>query len=294
MAYAKQGNPIMDIALARTFIEVVMAGNFVAAATRLNVTQSTVSMRIRSLEKQLGRRLFVRSKAGAALTPAGEQFQRYAVTLTQVWEQACHHIAVPPDYRAFLSVGCQFSLCDGLLVNWLPWMKKNAPDILLRAEYSQPDRLMRRLIEGALDIGVMYAPQSNPGLTIETLFEEKLVLVSAETSNDGDHETEYVYVDWGAEFHSGHSLKLPNISKPSMFLALGSLALQYVIENGCSAYFPERVVRPHLKTGCLARVKDAPEFSLPAYVVYATDGDKDLLNVPLEGLRRIVAQQLGR
>ena len=58
----------MDIDLARTFLEVVACGNFVGAAEQLNVTQSTVSMRIRSLEQQLGRSLFERSKAGASLT----------------------------------------------------------------------------------------------------------------------------------------------------------------------------------------------------------------------------------
>ena len=45
----------MDIGLARTFLEIVAAGNFVGAARRLNVTQSTISMRARSLEEQLGR-----------------------------------------------------------------------------------------------------------------------------------------------------------------------------------------------------------------------------------------------
>ena len=54
----------MDTELARTFLTVVAAGNFVSAAERLHVTQSTVSARIRTLEEQLGCRLFTRNKAG--------------------------------------------------------------------------------------------------------------------------------------------------------------------------------------------------------------------------------------
>ena len=68
----------MDIDLARTFLAVVDSGSFVEAANRVNVTQSTVSARIRSLEELIGKSLFERSKAGAALTPSGYQFQRHA------------------------------------------------------------------------------------------------------------------------------------------------------------------------------------------------------------------------
>ena len=44
-------------------------GNFIAAAERLHVSQSTVSTRIHSLEELLGCVLFIRNKAGTTLTP---------------------------------------------------------------------------------------------------------------------------------------------------------------------------------------------------------------------------------
>src|SRR5262249_27440914 len=77
-----------DTELARTFLTVVTAGNFIPAAERLHVSQSTVSTRIHTLEEQLGCTLFVRNKAGATLTPAGRQFQRHASTLVRTVEQA--------------------------------------------------------------------------------------------------------------------------------------------------------------------------------------------------------------
>ncbi|MGF6546199.1 DNA-binding transcriptional LysR family regulator [Paraburkholderia youngii] len=55
----------MDITLARTFLEVSASGSFISAAERLHLTQTAVSARIRTPEEQLGRRLFVRNKAGA-------------------------------------------------------------------------------------------------------------------------------------------------------------------------------------------------------------------------------------
>jgi DNA-binding transcriptional LysR family regulator len=64
----------MDIELAGTFLEIVSTGSFVRASERLNVGQTTVSARMRLLEQQLGRSLFVRYKSGAALAPTGERF----------------------------------------------------------------------------------------------------------------------------------------------------------------------------------------------------------------------------
>jgi DNA-binding transcriptional LysR family regulator len=85
----------MDIMQARTFLEISDTGSFVAAAARLHITQTAVSARIRALEEQLGRRLFVRNKAGARLTPAGERFLRHARTLVQVWDRARLQVALP-------------------------------------------------------------------------------------------------------------------------------------------------------------------------------------------------------
>jgi molybdenum-dependent DNA-binding transcriptional regulator ModE len=60
----------VDAELARTFMEIVRARSFVAAAEQLNVSQTAVSARVRTLEEQLGRPLFVRNKNGASLPPA--------------------------------------------------------------------------------------------------------------------------------------------------------------------------------------------------------------------------------
>src|SRR5580692_9685554 len=80
----------MDTELARTFLTVVTAGNFISAADRLHVSQSTVSTRIHTLEDQLRCTLFVRNKSGTTLTPAGRQFQKHATALVRTVEQARH------------------------------------------------------------------------------------------------------------------------------------------------------------------------------------------------------------
>ena len=170
----------MDTELARTFLAVISAGNFINAAERLHVTQSTVSARIHALEQQLGCTLFVRNKAGTTLTAAGRQFQKHAGTLVRTVEYARHDVGVARGFRAALTVGGRFGLWEQLLLHWLPLMRAQAPDVSVRAEIGMEVDLMQGLVEGRLDVGVMYTPESRPGLTVEPLIEETLVLVSTD------------------------------------------------------------------------------------------------------------------
>ena len=78
----------METELARTFLTVIAAGNFIGAAERLHVTQSTVSARIHRLEEQLGCSLFVRNKAGTRLTPAGRRQLRAEITRWRAYASA--------------------------------------------------------------------------------------------------------------------------------------------------------------------------------------------------------------
>jgi DNA-binding transcriptional LysR family regulator len=284
----------MDTELARTFLTVVTAGNFISAADRLHVSQSTVSTRIHTLEDQLGCTLFVRNRAGTTLTTAGRQFQRHAATLVRTIEQARHDIGIPEGFSGTLVVGGRIGLWEEFLLQWLSLMKEARPEISIRAESGLEPELMQGLIEGRTDIGVMYTPQSRPGLKIEQLFEEKLILISTNPDSQPVPQPGYVYVDWGPEFYARHSACFPNFTGPSLSANIGWLGLQHVLENGGSGYFPKRIVLPHLKAKRLHLISDAPEFSMPAYVVYPLEYDRDLFDTALEIMHRIASSETNK
>jgi len=278
----------MDINQARTFLEITRTGSFIAAAERLNVTQTAVSARIRTLEELLGRRLFVRNKAGARLTPAGERLIRHATTMIQVWERARQQVALPPGREDGVSVGGELSLWHPLLADWLIWMHRECPEIALRAEVDSPAQLMTRVKDGSLDLAVLYNPPAWPDLVAELLVEEKLVLVTTEP--DGAWAPEkYVYVDWGPSFAINHQTAFPALSSPPVSISLGPLALTYLLTVGGCGYFRAGTAQSFLGNGKLRRVKDAPEFSHSAYAVYAERGDSDVIHHVRHGLRTIAA-----
>lgn len=284
----------MDINLAVTFLEIVSRHSFAAAAERLHVTQTAISARVKNLEDLLGRPVFIRNKSGAALTPAGEKFVPFALTLVQVWERARHQVAVPPGRRAVVAVGCEASLWDPLLVDWLVWMRTGAPDIALRTEVGHPRDLLDRVSNGTLDLAIAYAPQQRPGLMIDLLIEEKLILVTSDRALRKPVPSEYVYVDWGPEFAEQHSLAFPELSTGAVSANLGPLARDYLLAAGGAGYFRQKVVRSHLESGRLFRIPGAPEFLYPAYAVYSHHADMDVLAPAIAGLKHAAGAKRGR
>ena len=242
---------------------------------------------MRSLEELLGRKLFVRNKSGASLTPAGEQFLRYAQTLVQIWQRARHQVAVPPGRRAVVTVGCELSLWDPLLLDWLLWMRRASPQFALRAEVGLPESLIDQVNEGILDIAVVYAPRQKPGLKIELLIEEKLVLVTTMRSGQTQKATDYIFVDWGADFTARHNQAFPELSNTGTFVGLGPLGLQYILKVGGFGYFRSNVIKRYLKNGRLRLVAGAAQFPYPAYAVYSESADAEIVAPALAGLRRV-------
>lgn len=278
----------MDINLARTFLEIVATRSFQRAAQRLHVTQTSVSARVRMLEQLLGRTLFVRNKAGAALTVAGEQFLPHATMLVQVWERARQQVAVPSGSGAVLAIGCEISLWDPLLLRWLLWMRAAAPQLAIRTEVGFPQALLDKVAAGVLDIAIVYAPQQRPGLRVELLIEEKLVMVTTAKRGVIPQPADYVYVDWGPEFSVQHGLAFPELSNAPVNVGLGPLGREYLLAAGGTGYFRLDVVRGHLASGRLRRVPDTPEFLYPAYAVYAVGADAAIIDPALDGLRQAV------
>jgi DNA-binding transcriptional LysR family regulator len=282
----------MDIDQIRTFLAVVANGSFLEAATRLHVTQSTVSTRIQRLESYLGAILFVRNRSGAVLTLPGHRFLRHAKSLLLTLEQARHDIGLPNRYRASITVGARIALWEEMLPRWVGELRKQAPDISIRSEIGFEEDLMRGLIEGRMDVGLMYTPQHNPGLQIEHLFDETLVLMTTDPSRPWPNE-DYIYVDWGPAFYAQHTSSYPDLERPPQVVNIGWLGVQLIISNGGSCFLPMRMAEPLIQAKKLFHVPGSLQFRLPVYMVFPRDSDSMVLQQVVDSLRllAVIEQQ---
>jgi DNA-binding transcriptional LysR family regulator len=280
----------MDISSARTFLEVIKTGSFVGAAANLNLTQTAVSARIRVLEDQLDRPLFIRNKAGARLTPAGEQFQRFATTLVQVWERARHQVAMPAGRQKVVTIGGEHTLWNPLLRDWLVWMRRECPDFAVRVQIDDEDGLMEQVQDGVIDVAVMYAPPRRTGIVTELLVEEKLVAVTTDRGDEGGSGDDYVHVDWGTDFSASHHAAFATATSAAVSVNFGPLGLDYILAVGGSGYFRRTTVEPHLRAGRLRLLETKPTFSYSIYAVYSVQAEEALMERVRTGLRAAASE----
>ena len=274
----------MDINVARTFLEVVKTGSFIRAASNLNLTQTAVSARIRVLEQNLNRKVFVRNKAGARLTPAGEQFFRFATSLVQVWDRARRAAAVAPGRETIVTIGAELSQWNPLMRHWLVWMRRECPQIGISAYINSAERLMEQVQEGSLDVAILYAAPVRPGVVAELLFEERLVLVRTAPTDRPLGPEDHVDIDWGEDFAASYHAAFPDFGPGVVSISYGPLALEYILAHGGSGYFRMGAVRPFLEEDLLELVPESPEFSYSSYLVYSTRADQSVIAQVRHGL----------
>lgn len=280
----------MDVNLARTFLMVAETGSFIDAARKMNLTQSTVSARIKGLEDLLGRPLFQRSRLGAELTSAGEQFRKHALALVRLWRHAQLEVGLSDKHRDHLSVGAPNALWDGFLLRWVSWLRTNIPDIAVSATAGLSAVHTQRLVEGTLDLAVLYRPVQLPGFVIEHLFDEEFVLVTSGKPQSRRAGQDYVFIDWGIDFQQDHAAAYPELASSALNLDLGSMGLNYLLSNEASAYFPRRMVKQHLARGRLREPKRARRFVYPVYMIFPEARDVEAYEPILDALRREAAR----
>ena len=280
----------MDIEQARTFLAIAANGSFLEAARQLHLTQSTVSARIQRLEEELDTRLFIRNRSGASLTQAGKRFMDYAKRLVLTAEQARHEIGLPSRYRATIRIGGRIALWEGFLPQWVGSMRNAAPDIAIRSEIGFEEDLMRNLIDGTLDIGLMYSPTHSAGLIVEQLFDETLILVSTRPDEHAPGD-DYIYIEWGPGFYNQHAQSYPELERPQQIANIGWLGIQLLLTNGGSCFLPARMAAPFIDAGHLYRVAGSPEYIHPAYVVYPRNTDNPVIEQALKLLRDLARSE---
>lgn len=275
----------MDITAARTFLEVLKTGSFAGAANNLHVTQTAVGARIRVLEQELGCTLFVRNKVGTQLTLAGQKFQRYAVSLVRLSDQAMQSIRLSKAQDTIVMLGAELSISHPIVPLWLAWMRRSHPEFALSVRIDSADRLMDQVQEGSLDAAILYGAPRRPSLVTELIFEEKLVLAEANHSPSSPASRHIVQIDWGQEFADAYLSAFPEEPASAVAVSYGPLALEYILAVGGRGYFRRGFIRPYLDDGRLSLVNEAPEFSYSAYAVHSPRADQAIVASIRDGLR---------
>ncbi|TIN81960.1 LysR family transcriptional regulator, partial [Mesorhizobium sp.] len=161
-----------------TFLDIIESRNFNRTADRLNITQSTVSSRIKGLESAVGSELFHRGRAGAEPTAAGRRFEAYARAMLSTWSQARHDVRAFNRFEGTLRVAAQVGMTRSVLPGWVEALCQVLPKASIHVESDYSNQMVTDLSMGNLDIAVLYAPRYLPEITYAHLMVEEYVMVS--------------------------------------------------------------------------------------------------------------------
>jgi DNA-binding transcriptional LysR family regulator len=147
-----------------TFYWAAKLGSFSAAAERLNTTQSTVSMRILELERELGVELFDRSQRAARVSSKGRDLIQYAEQVLRLSAEMRVHIADESAMPGVLRLG----VTEMVSITWLPQLVKaiheRFPRLTVELDEALTHDLVARLNQGSLDL--ILAPGRVPGYNV--------------------------------------------------------------------------------------------------------------------------------
>ncbi|MGB0843982.1 MAG: LysR family transcriptional regulator [Alphaproteobacteria bacterium] len=257
----------MNVDALKTLVAIVETGSLVKASQRLNVTQSTVTARLKTLEEELGQPLIRRQKTGAELTTSGVKFKRYADVMLGLWQQARQEVSLPTGVNSLCNIGCSHDLWHGLGKNLLHLIRLRQPDMAASAWPGDQTELDRWLGTGLVDLAISYQPTTHLNQRIYPLKSERLLLVSNRPNSPARFDPSYVYVEHGENFAQKHAAAYADADTAKLSFGSVVWALDHVLTHQGSAYLPERLVQPYLDQGRLYLVDGAPEFARKVYLI---------------------------
>jgi Transcriptional regulator len=146
------GGYVMELRNIVTFLRVAETGSFTGAANQLGYVQSTVSIQIKQLEKELGIVLFDRIGKNVKLTSNGQNFISYANQLVKISEQAKQICKLPEKLEGELRIGILESLLIWVLSEQLLQYNNAFPLIRIRTKTGAAIELLQMLKHNKLDI----------------------------------------------------------------------------------------------------------------------------------------------
>ena len=157
--------------------------SFTRAAQRCFVVQSALSRQIKSLESELGVRLFARTSRKVEVTPAGEAFVKQARLCLQAAERAkASAAAAHGQIRGSLTIGVIPTVTAVDIAAVLGAFRRSYPEVGMHGRTGGRDEFLRRIAAGQLDVGVLgLAEGVTPrGVQMRELSQERLVAVLSE------------------------------------------------------------------------------------------------------------------
>jgi LysR family transcriptional regulator, nitrogen assimilation regulatory protein len=194
----------MDLRQLRYILAIAEHGSILKASQALRVAQPSLSTHLKNLEEELGIVLFDRTARGVVATSEGQELIRHARLILKLADDARESLrsrsASPVGQVTF---AIPTSLVEILAVPLIEKTQASLPNVKLRIVESMSGFISQWLLEGQIDVGLLYGVQSSSGIDSTKLLTEELYLAGRDDSSLHD-----IIKNGEVAFHHLETLKL--------------------------------------------------------------------------------------
>ncbi len=168
-----------DIPDLRLFIHVAEANSLTSGAKRASLSTAAASMRIKSLEGQLGSRLFYRDSQGVELTPAGHDLLVHARAIMRQVDYIKDEFSQYAEGESgHLRIFANTTAVSDFMPDVLARFLVTRPGVTVDLQERLTHDIIRGVIDGSTDLGVVAGPVNAKKIEIIPFSGDRLVLVT--------------------------------------------------------------------------------------------------------------------
>ncbi|WP_134698524.1 LysR family transcriptional regulator [Ammoniphilus sp. YIM 78166] len=230
----------MDIEQLQAFVVLAHNKSFSKTAESLHLVQSTVTARIQSLERSVGRPLFTRNNRKVEITPAGLSLLPYAERILMLRQESLQKLKAMETYSERLAIGSLDSIWKYMLSPVLKDFYVQYPHVALSTKTGHSADMIQYLMDGVIQVGFVFLQPHLPGYEVTPFYEDEIILVA-----HPDHpavelggvypeqlsELSFIYINWGSPFQEWMEEILSPNYLPRIQVDQASLALSLVSEQ---------------------------------------------------------------
>jgi DNA-binding transcriptional LysR family regulator len=291
-----------DIARLLALYWIARLGSFRAAAARLNVSQPTISVRIKAWENELGLKLFQRRGRSIAITDDGAAVLEYAERIIGLMEDLDRRLGSGSEIRGLIRLGVPDSFALLCLADLLNELDAVHPKLKVAVTVDNSAILSRRLDERALDVAILAEPPRLRQVRLQPLGYHQLIWVASSNGplksasysprqlsemrifvNPPPSNTFNVVMDWFSE----HALVPSRISTCNSISAI----IELVIKGAGISPLAHSIVAAQLRRGDLAVLPIEPALAIAnIFIAHPTASTNPAVPAVVSAIKDIVAQ----
>lgn len=271
----------MELAWIKTFVTVANTGNFKRAADVLFVSQPTVTVHIKLLEKELSVSLFDRTSRKVKLTEEGRKYLVHAHKLLSTYQEGLEDLSrFTQGYRDKLTLAISPLIADTIMPYVLKSYLKENPHVEISVNIMESANIEAAVWNENVDVGLSCLNSYETSLNSKLLYEDHVVFVvphdglelesappfEVETILHNHYILTHNHPGYWNTLYNQLKLKYPKIK--TMKVSQVHITKRFIVNGLGVSFLPKSTVRREVLEGRLLEV-DCPSIELPEANTYS-------------------------